>query len=155
MLAVNGENIYSALFRLVHYESTVSNERLFIRKRELLSTLTAGNGTMRVVKLYDAVNEVSVKPRENARMVTYGDRLDAASMIVLAKKYHRFSAYLRFAEACAMVVGVALAVALSYISRINFKAVPMAALWHIIMCGIIRMVSKMVFLKETKKKHAD
>ena len=122
---------------------------------ELLSTLTAGNGTMRVVKLYDAVNEVAIKPRENARMVTYGDRLDAASMIVLAKKYHRFTAYLRFAEVCAMVVGVALAVALAYISRVNFKAVPMAALWHLIMCGVIRMVSKMVFLKESKKKHAD
>lgn len=122
---------------------------------ELLATLTAGNGTMRVVKLYDPVNEISTKARENARMVTYGDRLDAAGMIVLAKKYHRFSGYIKFAEICAMVVGIILAIALSYIARINFKAVPMAALWHIIMCAVIRLVSKTVFLKESKKKNAD
>ena len=119
---------------------------------ELLSTLNAGNCTMRVVKLYDPANEVSVKPREDARMVTYGDRLDAASMIVLAKKYNKFSGYLRFAEICAMVIGVVLAIALAYIARFNFKAVPMAALWQIVLCISIKLFSRTVFLKDSRKK---
>ena len=122
---------------------------------ELLATLTAGNSTMRVVKLYGPLKETPTKARESARMVTYGDRLDAASMVVLAKKYHNFSVYLKFAEICAMIIGVALAIALAIIARVNFRAVPMAALWQIIMCGIIRLVSKTVFLKESKKKNTD
>ncbi|MBQ8415204.1 MAG: hypothetical protein IJX58_08170 [Clostridia bacterium] len=122
---------------------------------ELLSTLTAGNGTMRVVKLYDPVKELSVKPKESARMVTYGDRLDAAGMIVLAKKHHKFSVYLRFVEICSMAIGITLAIALSLITGINFKAVPMAALWHLITCGVIRLVSKAVFLGESAKKSID
>ena len=122
---------------------------------ELLATLTAGNGTMRVVKLYNPVNAVPVEPKENAKMITYGDRLDAAGMIVLAKKYHKFSVYLRFAEICSMVVGIALAIVLSLITRTNFKAVPLAALWHFVMCAVIKLVSKTVFLKESKKKTSD
>jgi hypothetical protein len=54
-----------------------------------------------------------------------------------------------------MVVGVILAVVLSFVVRSNFKAVPMAALWHLVLCGIIRLVSKAVFLKESKKKSPD
>jgi VIT1/CCC1 family predicted Fe2+/Mn2+ transporter len=119
---------------------------------ELLSTLNAGNCTMRVVKLYDPANDVSVKARDSARMVTYGDRLDAASMIILAKKYNKFSAYLRFAEICAMILGVALAIALAYIARINFKAIPMAALWQIVLCAVIKLLSNNVFLNDSRKK---
>lgn len=122
---------------------------------DLLAALTAGNGNMRVVKLYDAVSETAVTPRESARMVTYGDRLDAAGMILLAKRYSKFQGYMRFAEICAMVLGIALAVALSFVTHVNFKAIPLVALWHILMCAVIRLVSKAVFLKESKKKSLD
>ncbi len=122
---------------------------------DLLAALTAGNGNMRVVKLYDAISETSVTPRESARMVTYGDRLDAAGMILLAKRYSKFQGYMRFAELCAMVLGIALAIALSFITHVNFKAIPLVALWHILMCAVIRLVSKAVFLKESKKKSID
>lgn len=122
---------------------------------ELLATLTAGSGTMRVVKLYDPVNEVTVKAKESARMVTYGDRLDAASMVVLAKKYHKFSNYIKFVEICSMIVGIVLAIAISFITNGNIRAIPMAALWHLITCAVIRIVSKAVFLNESKKKNVD
>lgn len=122
---------------------------------ELLAALTAGNGNMRVVKLYDAVSETAVTPRESARMVTYGDRLDAAGMILLAKRYSKFQGYMRFAEICAMVLGIALAIALSFVTHVNFKAIPLVSLWHILMCAVIRLVSKAVFLKESKKKSLD
>ena len=119
---------------------------------ELLSTLNAGNCTMRVLKLYDPVAESEVEPRSSARMVTYGDRLDAASMIVLAKKYSRFTAYLKFAEICAMIMGIIFAIALAYIARFNFKAVPMAALWQIVLCAAINLLSRNAFLKDSRKK---
>lgn len=122
---------------------------------DLLAALTAGNGNMRVVKLYDAVSETTVKPRENARMVTYGDRLDAAGMILLSKKYSKFRGYIKFAEICAVAFGIALAIALSFITHINFKAIPLVSLWHILMCAVIRLVSKAVFLKDSNKKSID
>ena len=124
---------------------------------ELLSTLTAGSTVMRVVKLYGPVEEDFGQSRTSARMITYGDRLDAAGMVVLAKKYHKFSLYLRFTELCAAFIGVALAIALSFIAFMGHGefTIPMAALWHIITYTVIRMLSKAVFLKDSKKKSQD
>ena len=121
---------------------------------ELLATLTAGNATVRVVKLYNPVPEEHSESRTSARMVTYGDRLDAASMVVLAKKYHKFSLYLKFAELSAAIIGVLLAIGLSFIGLVKFT-VMFAALWHIITCTVIRLISKAVFLKESKSKSAE
>ena len=121
---------------------------------ELLATLTAGNVTMRAVKLYNPVNEELSESRTSARMITYGDRLDAASMIVLAKKYHKFSLYLKFAELSAAIIGVLLAIGLSFIGLVKFT-VMFAALWHIITCTVIRLLSKAVFLKDSKSKNAE
>ena len=121
---------------------------------ELLATLCAGSDTtMRVVKLYGTVTEETVQSRTSARMVTYGDRLDAASMVVLAKKYHKFSLYLKFVELCSTIIGIILAIGLSLIAFLGggTLTVPMAALWHIISYTVIRMLSKAVFLKESKK----
>lgn len=121
---------------------------------ELMSTLSAGNGVMRVVKLYHPSNEVITESRTSARMVTYGDRLDAASMIVLAKKFSRFSAHLRFAERSAAIIGIVIAIALSFIGLGKY-GVLIASLWQTIMCTAIRLLSKSVFLKDAKKKSAD
>ena len=70
---------------------------------ELLVALTAGSDCMRVVKLYSPVKEEKVYNRVKASMITYGDRLDAASMIVLAKKYNNFAMYAKFAEICGII----------------------------------------------------
>lgn len=117
---------------------------------ELLSTLTAGNGCMRVVKLYKPLGEEKVYNRVSASMVTYGDRLDAASMIVLSKKYHKFSMYTRFAELCSMIIGLVLAFVLSLIG-FGRATVLIASIWQIVWCISIRLFSKTVFLKETEK----
>ena len=121
---------------------------------ELLATLSAGNDTtMRVVKLYGPVTEETVQSRTGARMITYGDRLDAASMVVLAKKYHKYSLYLKFVELCATFIGIALAIGLSLIAFLGggTLTVPMAALWHVMTYMVIKMLSKAVFLKDSKK----
>ena len=87
-------------------------------------------------------------------MVTFGDKLDAASMIVLSKKHKNFSLHIRFAELCAAAVGVLLAVALSIVgfSRIT---VLVATLWQMLMCGAIKVVSRKVVLGDAEKKDDD
>ena len=118
---------------------------------DLLSTLTAGAGDMRVLKLYAPLKEEKVYSRVSASMVTYGDRLDAASMIVLSKKYKNFSLHVRFAELCAAGIGVILSIALSIIG-FGRVTVLIASLWQIIMCAALKIMSKTIFLKDTKRK---
>lgn len=117
---------------------------------ELLNTLTAGTGGICVVKLYKPLKEETVYNRVSASMVTYGDRLDAASMIVLSKKYQKFSFYIRFAEISAMAVGVVLALILSLIG-FGRTTVLAAVIWQALWCGVMRLISKAFFLKEAKK----
>ena len=121
---------------------------------ELLASLTAGAGDMRVLKLYAPLKEQKVYGRVSAGMVTYGDKLDAASMIVLSKKYKNFSFHIKFAELCAAGIGVLLALALSLIgfSRVT---VLIATLWQLLMCGVVNILSKRVFLSDAKKKDDD
>ena len=122
---------------------------------ELLATLTAGNGEMRVMKIYKTVEEAdSVESRANVRMVTYGDRLDAANMIVLAKKNHRFNLHVKFAEIVAMILGVTIAVALSIVGLDKYTLL-IAALWQIISCFAVNLIAKSGFLSEGKKKDED
>ena len=118
---------------------------------ELLATLTAGGGDMRVMKLYTPVKEEKVYSRVSAGMVTYGDKLDAAGMIVLSKKYKNFSLHLRYAELCAAGIGILLSIALAIIG-FGRVTVLLASLWQILMCGVMRAFSKTVFLKDAKKK---
>ena len=121
---------------------------------ELISTLTAGNVNIRVVKLYDPVSEEPSLSRSDVRMVTYGDRLDAVSMIVLAKKYSRFSAYLKFTELCATLIGMLLAIVLSFIGLGRFSIL-IAILWHLVTCVASGSFSSFAFLNESKKDESD
>lgn len=118
---------------------------------ELLVTLTAGSDCMRVVKLYSPVKEEKLYNRVKASMITYGDRLDAASMIVLAKKYNNFAMYAKFAELCGMAIGIILAVVLTIVgfSRLT---VLVASAWHIVWCLLLRAFSNTAFLQDAKKK---
>lgn len=122
---------------------------------ELLSTLTAGAGDMRVLKLYSPLKEEKVYSRVSAGMVTYGDKLDAASMIVLSKKYNSFSLHVKFAELCAAGIGLLLAIVLSIIGFSSRSTVLIATLWQVVMCIAMRVLSKTVFLKDAKKKNEE
>ena len=117
---------------------------------ELLDTLTAGSGKMRVVKLYTPANAEQSTGRAGARMITYGDRLDAAGMIILAKRFNKFSVYLKFVELCAAAIGMVLAIVLSFIGLGRFNLI-IAALWHVATCIAVRFLSKLAFLPESKK----
>ena len=114
---------------------------------ELLNTLTTGIGGISVVKLYKPLKEETVYNRVSATMVTYGDKLDGASMIVLAKKYKKFSNYLRFSELSAMAVGVLLSLVLTLIGfgRVTVLA---AAVWQALWCVAMRVLSKVTFIQK-------
>ena len=118
---------------------------------DLLDTLTTGAKCIRVVKIYKPLKEETVFNRVSAGMVTYGDKLDAANMIMLSKKFEKFSLHVRFAEVSSMIVGVILAMVLSIIgfSRVTVLA---AAIWQCVWCLAARLISKAVFLKDTAKK---
>ena len=121
---------------------------------ELLETLTTGASCMRVLKLYSPLKEEKVYSRVSSSMVTYGDKLDAASVIILSKKYNKFSLHVKFAELCAAAVGIILAIVLSIIG-FGRVTVVIATLWQIIMCGAFRFISKAVFLKDARKKEEE
>ena len=116
---------------------------------ELLNTLTAGNVNMRLVKLYNPTNEDLSKSRVGARMITYGDRLDAVSMIILSKKYNNLSLYLKFVELCVAIIGMVIAVALAIIGLGRFNLL-LASLWHVITCVGVALISRIAFLRDTR-----
>ena len=120
---------------------------------ELLDTLTAGADCMRVVKLYKPKPlDEKVYARVSARMVTFGDKLNAISMILLSRKYRRFSEKMRFTETCATAVGLMLAVAFSILG-INAAAVFVSIVWQIVWCVALHYTSTRAFLKEEKNKN--
>ena len=119
---------------------------------ELLNTLTTGLGGICVVKLYKPVKEETVYNRVSATMVTYGDKLDAAGMVVLAKKYKSFSNYLRFGEIAGMGVGVVLSLILALIGfgRVTVLA---AAVWQALWSTAVQVVSRANFLKKEETEN--
>ncbi len=119
---------------------------------ELLNSLTAGFGRMKILRLYTPLPaEEKVHGRVRASMVTYGDKIDAASMLVLSKKYRRFSAMMQFIEFCSMIVGILLAVAFSFIG-VKVASVLIASVWQIVWCQFLRIFSKLTFLKDENKE---
>ena len=121
---------------------------------ELLDTLTTGTGNMRVVKLYNPLGEDKVYSRVSASMVTYGDKLDAAGMVLLSKKYKSFSDHIRFAEICGMAIGVFLAIALSFIG-FGRLTVLISGIWQLTWCFALQFLSKTIFLKDARKKDSE
>lgn len=113
---------------------------------DLIYALTAGVDNMRVVRLYNQPPaEEKVYPRVRSTMLTYGDKLDAASMVVLSKKYRSFTAISKFIELCAMIIGVTLAIVFSFISM-RAATVLIASVWQVVWCQFIRLLSKSNFI---------
>ncbi len=122
---------------------------------ELLDTLTAGADCMRVVKIYKPIPaEEKVYGRVSARMVTYGDKLNAISVLLLSRKYKSFSERISFAELCATGVGVMFAVLLGLVG-LNFAAVFVSALWQVVWCVVLHYMSGNAFLREARRKNEE
>lgn len=121
---------------------------------ELLNMLTASTDVMRVVRMYRPIPEEKVYGRVSADMITYGDKLDATSMVLLSKKYKKFSDLMQFAQICSSGIGALLALVLSLIG-INVFTPLIAVIWQIVWCFGIRVMSKMNFLKSESEKNDD
>ena len=107
-----------------------------------------------MLKVYAPLGEEKVYSRVSASMVTYGDKLDAAGMIVLSKKHKVFSLNSKFAELCAAAMGMILAIALSLVGFTRITVL-VATLWQILMCAVVSLVSKKVFLNDAKKMNEE
>ena len=120
---------------------------------ELLDTLTAGADCMRVVKVYKPIPaEEKIYPRVSARMVTYGDKLNTISMLLLSRKYKKFSERISFIEKCATAVGLMLAVMLC-VFGLNSASVIVSVIWQIVLCAVLQYMSYNTFLKEHRRKN--
>ena len=115
---------------------------------ELLRTLTAGQDSIRVMKrLVPGTSDSPIYRRVSAGLVTYGNKINAINMILLAKKYKRMhDTLLRleyYAVGAGAIVGAVLSVALS-------SPIPSAlvALWQIGLTLSLRIVSKKIFRKD-------
>lgn len=111
---------------------------------ELLKTLTAGQGTMRVLKRYDTPEEDTQSLlRASAGIVTFGDKMNAIRTVLLSKKYSDLQKKLSLAEIITMSVGCAAAVILS-ILRINVPSA-LYALWQAAACIALGVAVKRIF----------
>ena len=124
---------------------------------ELMKRLMAGSDCIRVVKkLTPHPGEDKLYNRLSAAIVTYGDKINAIDLILLAKKYKKLSDRLAVSEIYAMAVGVVLAVVLSLS---GMSGVPSAifGLWQIAWCVVLHFVSRSSLLRDKSedKDNAD
>ena len=120
---------------------------------ELLDTLTAGADCMRVVKIYKPIpTEEKVYARVSAKMVTFGDKLNVISMLLLSRKYKNFSERMSFTELCATATGVMLAIVLGTIG-LSAAAVFVSMVWQVVWCVALHYMSVNAFLREARRRN--
>ena len=121
---------------------------------ELLTLLTAGTDSMRVMKLLTPVStDESLRSREEAAtIVTVGDKMDVASVVLHSKKYKRFSDRLRSSEICATAVGAALAVLLAFSGTLSAPAF-VFSVWQLAWCFVMRIASGRALAPERQRKN--
>lgn len=115
---------------------------------ELFKTLTAGADCMRVMKkLTPKLEEEKLYSRVSADIVTYGEKINGISALLISKKYKRLTERLGVSEIYAMGAGAVLAILLSLI---GINGIPMLVfgVWHIGWCAVLRFVTKRTLLKE-------
>ena len=106
---------------------------------ELLSALTAGSDCMRAVKRHDPdFSEDKLYRSISAGVVTYGDKINAINVILLAKRFKRFSRLISTLEIYAAAVGATLAAALALLGMWSVPAVVLG-LWQIGWCIFLRV----------------
>ena len=120
---------------------------------ELLKLLTTGIDSMRVMKLSTPVSsDESEKSRgESATVVTAGDKMDVAGIVLHSKKHARFSDRLGSSEVYASAVGSVLAVLLSFFGMLSVPAF-VFSVWQISWCFIMRIAGRRALAPERQRK---
>lgn len=122
---------------------------------ELIKKLMAGSDCMRVVKkLTPHPGEDKLYNRLSASVITYGDKINAINLILLAKRYKKLSDRLAMSEIYAMGVGIVLAVVLTLL---GMKGVPSAifGLWQIAWCVVLHFVSRNSLIKDSDEHDSE
>ncbi len=113
--------------------------------RELISTLTAGNDKMRVLKKNDTSEKENVVYRKvSCGMITMGEKNEAVNAILLSKKYSRMMSHFSKLELAAMAVGGIFAAVLSIGGFVSLPSL-VPALWHTALCAAMYIFSKITF----------
>ncbi len=106
---------------------------------ELLSALTAGSDCMRAVKCHDpGFDDDKLYRSISAGVVTYGDKINAINVILLAKRFKKFSRRISTLEIYAAVVGAALGAVISLLGMWTVPAM-VYGLWQIGWCVFLRI----------------
>ena len=110
---------------------------------ELLKMLTMGEDIIRVMKKYVPKSEEETTYRHiDSGLVTYGDKLNAINMVLLAKKYTALQSSLAVMELITMIIGAVMATVVA-IGR--FSGVPEIAfvVWQLVWCLVLFIRSKL------------
>ena len=121
---------------------------------ELIKRLTTGNDSMRVMKLSTPIPapEEERSRGEDATIVTAGDKMDIAGMVLHAKKHKRFSDRLAASGLYASVVGALLAALISFSGMLSVPAL-VFAVWQLSWCFVVRVVSRKSLAPERQRKN--
>ncbi len=114
---------------------------------ELLKTLSAGQGVIRVMKKNDIppIEEPGLT-RIDAGIVTYGNKMNAIRSVLLSKKYAELQASLSKAELAAMSAGAVAAAVLSLLG-LNVPSLAVAA-WQLVCCAGLYITSRKMLDKK-------
>ena len=120
---------------------------------ELLRTLSAGADCMRVMKrLVPGSDEDKLYRRVSADIVTGGDKINAINIVLLTKKYKRFSERLAKSEIWAMGAGLVVSVVLSLAGVLtNPWLLPLAVLWQVGWCLVLHLSGRKTFFSDGDK----
>lgn len=114
---------------------------------DLLKRLTAGQDSVRVMKRYTpGTTDEKLHNRVSSGMVTVGDKINAINLVLLAKKYKRFSERITVSELTAMGAGIVAGAILSFLGVTDILMAMLGA-WHLLWAMVLLFSSKKAFLK--------
>ena len=118
---------------------------------ELINTLTAGSGKIKIIRRSDVRSGEVIYRRASAGIVTHGDKSNAINMILLSKKYEILQSRLSIAELVAMTAGAVLAAVLSITGATAIPALVFAGV-QAVLCGALYLSSIICFRFSKRKK---
>ena len=117
---------------------------------ELIRALSIGVDRIRVIRRRNPFGtDDPLYKSVSAGLLTYGDKINAINLIIMAKRYVRLQSRIAFTEMVAMAVGAVLAATLALGGMIMVPTVVLA-LWHAAWCGVLHIISAKEF-KALKK----
>ena len=114
---------------------------------ELLRILSAGNDCMRVVKRTTPdVGTEMIYRNVSAGVVSYGDKINAINIVLLAKRYKKLIMRMKNIEMYAMGAGLGLGVVISVLGMFTVPSF-VFGLWQAAWCAVLAVASHSVFKK--------